>query len=111
MRRIRVITALILALLWVPSTGLCLLAATFPEVFGVCCECDADRTNGNDAPADEGACNQCLTLESGVALGALAPVVAPSPVISEEDALTRWLRRSIEMVALEVAGVPRPVPV
>lgn len=111
MNRVRVITALILALLWVPSTGHCLLAATFPDVFSACCECDGDATGGHKAPADEGTCNQCVTLETGVNLGALVPVVVPSPAFWEEDALAQWLRRSLELAAMEVAEVPESVPV
>ncbi|MEO6753916.1 MAG: hypothetical protein ABIP85_19215 [Chthoniobacteraceae bacterium] len=112
MNRIRILTALILALLWVPSAGHCLLAATFPEVFGVtCCECDGHATDGSEAPVDEGTCNQCVTLETGVNLGALVPVAVPSPAFWEEDAFAQWLRRSLELAAMEVAEVPESVPV
>ena len=111
MRHVRLITALFLALLWVPSTGHCLLAATFPDVFGVCCECDGDASGGGKAPADEGTCYQCVTLENGVNLSALTPVAAPLSAFWEDDALARWLRRSIELAAMEVAEVPESVPV
>ena len=111
MRHVRIITALILVLLWVPSVGHCLLAANFPDVFGVCCECDGDGTGGSKAPADEGTCNQCVTLETGVNLGVLVPLAVPSPIFLEEDELAQWLRRIIELAAMEVAEAPRAVPV
>ena len=50
MRRFRIITALFLALLWVPSVGHCLLAANFPNVFTDFCECDGDATGGSEVP-------------------------------------------------------------
>ena len=111
MRHIRIITALILALLWVPSTAHCLLAAEFPKAFGPGCECDGKATDGNKAPAEDGTCNQCVTLETGVNLGSLVPVSVPSPIFREEDALAQWLRRSIELAAMEAAGAPPSVPV
>ena len=111
MRHVRIITALFLALLWVPSVGHCLLAANFPQVFGSCCECDRDATDGDRGQSDDGTCNQCVTLENGVNLSALAPVAVPVSAFWEDDALARWLRRSIELAAMEVAEVPEPVPV
>ena len=111
MRHVRIITALFLALLWVPSVGHCLLAANFPKVFGACCECDRDATDDSKGQPDDRTCNQCITLENGVNLGALVPVAVPSPIFSEDDALAQWLRRSIELAAMEVAEVPEPVPV
>ena len=111
MRHIRIITALFLALLWVPSVGHCLLAANFPNTFADFCECDGGATGGGKAPADEGTCNQCVTLENGVNLSALTPAAAPLSAFWEDDALARWLRRSIELAAMEVAEVPRSVPV
>ena len=111
MRHVRIITALFLALLWVPSVGHCLLAANFPNTFADFCECDGDATGGGKAPADEGTCNQCVTLENGVNLSALTPAAAPLSAFWEDDALARWLRRSIELAAMEVAEVPRSVPV
>ena len=111
MRRLRIITALFLALLWVPSVGHCLLAANFPQVFGTCCECDGDATDDSKGQPDDRTCNQCVTLENGVNLSALAPVAVPVSAFWEEDALARWLRRSFELAAMEVAEVPEPVPV
>ena len=111
MRHVRIITALFLALLWVPSVGHCLLAANFPNVFTDFCECDGDATGGSEVPADEGTCNQCVILENGVNLSALAPVAVPVSAFWEDDALARWLRRAIELVAMEVAEVPESVPV
>ena len=111
MRRLRIITALFLALLWVPSTGHCLLAAAFPNVFADFCECDGDATGGSEVPADEGTCNQCVVLENGVNLSALAPVAVPVSAFWEEDVLAQWLRRSLELAAMEVAEVPESVPV
>ena len=111
MRRFRIITALFLALLWVPSVGHCLLAANFPNVFADFCECDGDATGGSEVPVDEGTCNQCVVLENGVNLSALAPVGVPVSAFWEEDALAQWLRRSIELAAMEVAEVPESVPV
>ena len=111
MRHVRIITALFLALLWVPSVGHCLLAATFPEVFGACCECDRDATNGNKGQSDDGTCNQCVTLENGVNLSALAPVAVPVSAFWEEDVMAQWLRRSLELATMEVAEVPESVPV
>ena len=111
MRRFRIITALILALLWVPSMEHCLLAANFPQVFGTCCECDGDATDDSKGQPDDRTCNQCITLENGVNLGALVPVAVPSPIFSEDDTLAQWLRRSIELAAMEVAEVPESVPV
>ena len=109
MRRFRIITALILALLWVPSVGHCLLAANFPQVFGPCCECDRDATDGSKGQPDDRTCYQCVTLENGVNLSSLAPVAVPVSAFWEDDALARWLRRSIELVAMEVAEVPESV--
>ena len=111
MRHVRIITALFLALLWVESSSHCLLAANFPKVFGVCCPCDRDATNGSKGQPDGGTCYQCVTLESGVNLSALAPVAVPVSAFWEDDALARWLRRSIELAAMEVAEVPESVPV
>ncbi len=111
MRHVRIVTALILALLWVPSVGHCLLAATFPKVFGPCCECDRDTTDGKKAPSYNETCNQCVTLENGVNLSALAPVAVPVSAFWEDDALARWLGRSIELATVEVAEVPESVPV
>ncbi|MEO6786099.1 MAG: hypothetical protein ABI318_08195 [Chthoniobacteraceae bacterium] len=111
MRRFRIITALILALLWVPSVGHCVLAADFPKIFGPCCECDRDATDGNKGQPDDGTCNQCITLETGVNLAALVPAAVPSPILCEENPLAQWLRRSIELAAMEVAEVPESVPV
>ena len=111
MRRFRIITALFLALLWVPSVGHCLLAANFPNTFTDFCECDGDATGGGKAPADEGTCYQCVILENGVNLSSLAPVAVPVSAFWEDDALARWLRRSIEWAAMEVAEVPESVPV
>ena len=111
MRRFRIITALFLALLWVPSVGHCLLAANFPEVFGACCECDGDANDSGKGQSDDGTCNQCVTLENGVNLSALVPVAVPPSLFWEDDALARWLRRSLELAAMEVAEVPEPVPV
>ena len=111
MRRLRIITALFLALLWVPSTGHCLLAATFPNVFADFCECDGDATGGGKAPADEGTCNQCVTLENGVNLSALTPAAAPLSAFWEDDALALCLRRLMELAAMEVAELPESVPV
>ena len=111
MRQVRIITALFLALLWVPSVGHCLLAANFPQVFGTCCECDGDATDDSKGQPDDRTCNQCVTLENGVNLSALAPVAVPVSAFWEDDALARWLRRSFELAAMEVAEVPEPVPV
>ena len=111
MRHVRIITALILALLWVPSVGHCLLAANFPQVFGTCCECDGDATDDSKGQPDDRTCNQCVTLENGVNLSALAPVAVPVSAFWEDDALARWLRRSFELAAMEVAEVPESVPV
>ena len=80
MRHIRIITALFLALLWVPSVGHCLLAANFPKVFGTCCECDRDATDDSKGQPDDRTCYQCITLENGVNLGAHVPVALPSPM-------------------------------
>ena len=106
MRHARIITALFLALLWVPSVGHCLLAANFPLVFGTRCECDGDATDGNKGQSDDGTCYQCVTLENGVNLSSLATVAVPVSAFWEDDALARWLRRSIELAAMEVAEVP-----
>ncbi len=111
MRRLRIITAVILALLWVPSAGHCLLAATFPQMFGACCECESETGDGHEEPMDEGSCTQCVTLETGVNLSVLSPIPVPVPPFWEEDALTRWVRRAAELTAMETAGLPEREPV
>ena len=111
MRHVRIITALFLTLLWVPSVQHCLLSANFPKIFGPCCECDRNATDGDKCPLDDFTCNQCVTLGNGANLAALVPVALPPPVFSESDLLMQWLRRSIELATMEVAEVPEPVPV
>jgi hypothetical protein len=109
MRHVRIFTALLLALLWVPSTGYCLLVATFPKTFGSCCECDRPAENDGKAPLQDDSCNQCVTLESGVNLSALAPTVAPRPSWCEDDEFARMMRRIMETVSEDVAALPPPV--
>ena len=111
MRHIRIITALILALLWVPSTAHCLLAAEFPKAFGPGCECDGEATDGNKAPVEDGTCNQCVTLENGVNLSSLTPLMVTPPVFWEEYALAEWLRAFTQLAALESDEVPISAPV
>ena len=89
----------------------CLLAATFPKILGSCCECDRHATDCGKDQSDDRTCDQCVTLENGVTLGALAPVAVPSPLVWEEDAVAKWLRRSLELTAMEVAEGPESVPV
>lgn len=106
MRRVRIFTALFLALLWVPSTGSCMLAATFPNAFGACCECEELPQKDGNAPSDDNTCIQCVTLESGVNLSALVPTVAPSPLWRDNDDFAQLLRRLMEEAAEEVADMP-----
>ncbi len=109
MRHVRIFTALFLALWWVPSTGHCLLAATFPKVFGPGCESDRHAQEQGKEPSPDDTCNQCVTLESGVNLSALAPTVAPSPLWCENDQFAQLMRRLIETVIEELPDLPPPV--
>ena len=106
MRHVRIFTALFLALWWVPSTGHCLLAASFPKVFGPCCECDQPTQQDGKAPSPDDTCNQCVTLETGVNLSALAPTVAPCPLWCENDEFAQLMQRLMEAVSEEVADIP-----
>ena len=106
MRHVRIFTALLLALLWVPSTGFCMLAASFPQTFGICCECDHPTENDSEAPRHDDSCNQCVTLESGVNLSSLVPTVAPLPSWCENDEFAQLMRRLMEAVSEEVADIP-----
>ncbi len=101
MRRLHVIVALLLALLWVPSTGRCLLAGSFPETLE-CCDCE------HEGGPQEGSCQQCVALESGVNLSALAPAVAPEPTFTGFDDFARWLRSALENAGEPIAEMPRP---
>ena len=110
MRHVRIFTALFLALWWVPSTGHCLLAASFPKVFGPCCECDQPTQQHGKAPSPDDTCNQCVTLESGVNLSTLVPTAAPCPLWCENDEFAQLMRRLIEPVAEEVTDLLPLVP-
>ena len=106
MRHVRIFTALFLALWWVPSTGHCLLAASFPKVFGPCCECDRPAQDDGKAPSPDDTCSQCVTLESGVNLSSLVPAVAPCPLWCENDEFAQFMRRLTEAMSEEVADIP-----
>lgn len=110
MRCVRIFTAVFLALLWVPSAQHCLLSAAFPKVFGLCCECDGKTPEDGRTPAPDGTCNQCVTLESGVNLAALAPTVAPPPVWFENDGLAWLMRQLAEAAVQDDADLLRLVP-
>ena len=57
------------------------MAATFPKVFGPCCECDRPAENGGKAPSPDDTCNQCVTLESGINFRAVAcSLTKPQPL-------------------------------
>lgn len=106
MRHVRIFTALFLALWWVPSTGHCLLTATFPKVFGPCCECDRPAQDDGKAPSPDDTCPQCVTLESGFNLSTLLPTVAPCPLWRENDEFAQLMQRLLETAAEEAADLP-----
>ncbi len=109
MRYVRIFTALFLALLWVPSTGYCLLASAFPQTFGECCECEHPGESDGKAPIQDESCDQCVTLESGVNLSSLVPTVAPRPSWCENDDFVQMMQRLMRAVSEEAtASAPRP---
>ena len=110
MRHVRIFTALFLALLWVPSTGHCLLAVTFPKIFGPCCECDRSEKEDGQPPCTDNTCDQCTVLGSGVNLSSLVPTVAPCPLWSENDEFAQLMRRLVETVSEEVTDLQPLVP-
>lgn len=110
MRYLRVITALILALVWLPSTGHCLIAAAFPDNGSVCCACAHEEDGEHRESLPQGTCTQCVTLESGVNLASLIVPGIPVPIFFEESGLAKWMRRSLEIAAIEAASEPRVVP-
>jgi hypothetical protein len=101
MRRVHIIVALLLALLWVPSTSRCLLAGSLPRAIESCCDCE--HQDGRQ----EGSCQQCVALESGVNLSSLAQTVAPKPAFAGFDDFAPWLQSSLERASEQAAELPR----
>ena len=108
MRLSRAIFSVVLALLWVPITNSCAIAASFPGMFPAACECERGGEDEGQ-PCGGKDCSPCATLESGVNLAALAPVAVPQPVWIESDGLAELLRWYSEMEAASLAEPP-PVP-
>jgi hypothetical protein len=120
MRIFRAILALSLALLWFPMTNSCAIAAAWPGMFPAACECEHGESEGDGCGEREGEeggnipcpgqdCAPCATLESGVNLAALAPLVMPPANWRELADFTAMLRVLAER-ASELLSEPPPVP-
>ena len=108
MRTFRSILCIVLALLWVPMTNGCAIAAAFPGMLPAACECERGGEDEGQ-PCGGKDCSPCATLESGVNLAALAPVAVPQPAWVESNGLAELLRKFSEMEAASLAEPP-PVP-
>lgn len=102
MRSFRVIVAVLLTLAIWPASNWCLLAVTVPTVVDACCSSD-------DATPAEDSCDYCVTLQSGVNLAALTPVVAPAPILREDEAFARLMQWLVDAAAKDVPVAPPPV--
>ena len=110
MRLSRAIFAVVLALLWVPVTNSCAIAAAFPEWFAPACECgQKHHEDALPCGGDAGDCAPCATLESGVNLAALAPVAVPQPAWVESNGLAELLRKLAQLETDSLAETP-PLP-
>ena len=98
MRLSRAIFVVVLALLWVPITNSCSIAASFPGMFPAACECERSGED-EEQPCGGKDCSPCATLESGVNLAALAPVAVPQAVWAESDSLAELLRKLAQLEA------------
>jgi hypothetical protein len=106
MRPFRVILTGFLALLFVFSTNRCAIAAAFSGVVE-CCE--DEQTPGDSErglPCNEKGCGPCITLETGVNLAALVPLVLPAPVFTEVREFTELLQRLATVAVTEAPSAP-----
>lgn len=116
MRIFRALLSLLLALLWVPATNSCVIAATWPGLFPAACSCahgNDEGTGGEEkrekVPCGSQDCSSCATLESGVNLAALTPAVVPPAAWHELAALSQMLKLR-EKVASGLLAEPPPTP-
>ena len=106
MRTFRSILCIVLALLWVPVTNGCAIAALYPGIFPSACECDRS-VEDEGQPYGGTDCFACATLESGVNLVALAPVTVPQAVWAESGSFAELLRK---LAQLETDSLAEPPP-
>lgn len=123
MRAFRAFLAIALALLWVPMTNSCAIAAVWPGFFPVACECERNEPCSHEGgcsdegcvPKDQKApcpgqdCAPCATLESGVNLAALTPVVVPPATWQELADFALTLRVMAEFADEQLSELP-PCP-
>jgi hypothetical protein len=116
MRIIRAILAVLLALLWVPMTNSCLIAASLPGKFPAACECEhetggcaKDEEPKENLPCSGQHCAPCAILESGVNLLGLTPVTVPEASWRELMDCSEMLRL-VQEHAEELLSDPPPVP-
>lgn len=103
MRQLRAILTVLLMLVFVVSTNCCTIASVLPEVADDCCAGEglADEANPN-SPAGQGNCASCRTLDTGINLSVLVPLVAVAPVWGNHDAFAELLQK---LAAAEQAAV------
>ncbi len=110
MRSLRAILFAAFAVLFVVSTNRCVIAAAFPDVKGGAAECClSEKSTGESErsqPCSENDCAPCVTLDSGVNLASLVPLVLPVPVWTEAGDLAELMKRLAAVVAKESCKAP-----
>ena len=106
-RRFLPILAALFALLFVVAANRCLIAAAFPaEAVGCCEEQGAPLDSERELPCGTEGCEPCVTLESGVNLGALVPLNVPAPVWEEDCEWAALITRLAVLAADETPATP-----
>ena len=95
MSAFRHLIAALVLVAWLPAVNACAVANAFPAtVADNCCETESS------APAPSDSCADCNTLETGLPLSALVPLLAPIP----DRHANAWLTDLLAALTAEAAN-------